>query len=325
MADHSKIEWTETTWNVVTGCTKISAGCDHCYIERTPPFRMAGRRFDKPGTGGTTGVVLHDDRLTLPLRWRKPRRIFVCSLADLFHDAVPARFIASVFATMVAAPQHTFQVLTKRHARLRALLTDGRFWQMVSAEIGRRTNTAPPPALTRVPDWIWIGVSVESQEWADRRIPALLDVPAAVRWLSCEPLLGPVDLSAHLDRMAYDGSEVRPDVGHVDWYGPAIRWVVAGGESGPGARLMEPAWARGLRDQCAAAGVAFFFKQWGEWAPNGWRGIGNFHGRERLVGPVLDDMGHREVIERVGKKAAGRELDGRTWDEYPTVTTEVPA
>src|SRR5688500_5998333 len=119
MSDGSKIQWTETTWNILSGCTRVSDGCDHCYIERTPPFRMAGRRFDKPGIGGTTGVKLHPERLEQPLHWRKPRRVFVNSLADLFHEDVPAEFIAKAFAVMRATPQHTYQLLTKRHARMR--------------------------------------------------------------------------------------------------------------------------------------------------------------------------------------------------------------
>lgn len=247
MSANSRIEWTDTTWNIVTGCTKISAGCLRCYIERTPPFRMAGRGFDSPGIGGTTGVTLHEDRLTAPLRWRKPRRVFVCSLADLFHNGVPVRFIARAFAVMVAAPQHTFQVLTKRHARLRALLTDERFWQMVSGELGSLWNTAPPAPLRRVPPWIWVGVSVESQEWADRRIPALLDVPATVRFLSCEPLLGTLN----------------------DLNLTGINWVIVGGESGPGARPMDLDWARSIVQQCKRAGVAVFVKQLGSvWARN---------------------------------------------------------
>ncbi len=246
MSDGSKIQWTEATWNFVTGCTKISAGCLNCYIERTPAFRINRRRFDKPGIGGRTDVILHEDRLTLPLRWRKPRRIFVNSLADLWHDEVPAEFVARAFAVMVAAPLHTFQLLTKRHARMRSMLTSDTFWLLVSAELGRLWNTEPPAPLRMIPDWIWVGVSVESQQWLAPRLGALRGVPAAVRWMSAEPLLGPLDTDGQLE---------------------GIRWVVGGGESGPGARPCDPAWLRSLRDQCSDAGVAYFNKQMGAvWA-----------------------------------------------------------
>jgi protein gp37 len=328
MSDHSHIEWTEATWNFITGCTKVSDGCVNCYIERTPPFRINGRRFDKAGIGGTTGVKLHSDRLGLPMKWRKPRRIFVNSLADLFHEDVPDRFIVDAFAVMALAPQHTFQVLTKRHARMRSLLSAPDFRTEVQRACLVRVGDTAPWLVG--PWWplrhVWLGVSVEDQKWADIRIPALLDTPATVRWLSCEPLIGPVDLTripagkAQQPDMVYDALGQRYGVPGA-WQARSsarVDWVVAGGESGPTARPMHPAWARSLRDQCVDAGVPYFFKQWGEWAPNGWRGIGNLHPeRERLVGDVLDDMGHREVIERLGKKKAGRALDGRTWDEYP--------
>lgn len=197
MANNSKIEWTQITWNFITGCTKVSDGCVNCYIERTPPFRMAGRKFDKPGIGGATGVKLHSDRLHWPItKWRKPSLIFVNSLADLFHEDVPDEFIAKAFAVMRSAPQHTFQVLTKRHARMRSLLRTLRFEGMVveaALGLGMPYATEPWP----LPN-VWVGVSVENQQWADIRIPALLETPAAVRWLSCEPLLGPLEISRWL-------------------------------------------------------------------------------------------------------------------------------
>lgn len=267
MSDGSAISWTEATWNFITGCTRISDGCTHCYIERTPPFRMAHRRFDKPGIGGKTGVVLHPDRLDLPLRWRKPRRIFVNSLADIFHEDVPDEFIAQAFAMMAATPHHTFQVLTKRHGRMRALLNspDFRAQVQVSLELDVR-----PPIGYRLDfqvSWplpnVWVGVSVESQQWADVRIPALLATPAAVRWLSCEPLLGPLDLR-------YCGGV---DAIQRDWIGgpsggsgaphPLIDWAVIGGESGPGARPMDLAWASRIVADCRRAEVPVFVKQLG--------------------------------------------------------------
>lgn len=291
MSDKSSIEWTEATWSPVTGCTKVSDGCTHCYIDRTPPFRMTGRKFDGDTVGSTTGVKLHSDRLGIPQRWRKPRRIFVCSLADLFQDEVPTRFIADVFAVMSIADRHTYQVLTKRHARMRALLGSLEFWIAVDdARAVRRHGPLAGSGPVVLPN-VWLGVSVENQQWADTRIPALLETPAAVRWLSCEPLLGAVSLSKFLHWRPI-GENFRdvpmpPDFAEACGL-PALHWVVAGGESGLRSRAMLMDWPRSLRDQCAAASVPFFFKQWGGRTP----------------------------------KANGRELDGRTWDEYPVSLPE---
>lgn len=362
MADQSRIEWTDATWNPVTGCTRISEGCRHCYIERTPPFRMAGRKFSTGEVGGTTGVLLHPERLAQPLHWTKPRRVFVNSLADLFHDDVTDEYLAEVFSVMARASRHTFQVLTKRPARMRSLLTRPSF----------RDN------LAHLAGWplpnVWLGTSTEDQETADRRIPVLLDTPAAVRWISAEPLLGPIDLDGplvdgHRPRLTYWltgrphwGAEERDASGLMLQpleIGPRLDWVVVGGESGPGARPMHPAWARSLRDQCARAEVPFHFKQWGEWGPApwavrvcdpavGWTGTAeeladakrdaeargathayaswaNEYGWE-LYEPThkpwslerADTLdGHHAPMRRWGKKTAGRELDGRTYDEYP--------
>lgn len=294
MADKSHIEWTDATWNPVTGCTKVSPGCDNCYAETfAERFRGAADHYFENGFD----LQLRPDKLDQPLRWRRPRRIFVNSMSDLFHKDIPEAHIARVFAVMAATPRHTFQILTKRHARMASLLSSADFRDAVAMALFDVPRPRPNAFTWPLPN-VWLGVSVEDQKWADIRIPALQETPAAVRMLSCEPLLGP------LDSLDLDG----------------IGWVIVGGESGHGARPMEPRWARGIRDACIAASVPFFFKQWGNWAPNGWRGIGMSRGsmgRERLVGPEMDDMGHREVIERLGKKKAGRELDGRTWDEYP--------
>lgn len=290
MSDGTKIQWSEATWNFATGCTKVSAGCTNCYIERTPPFRIAGRKFDKPGVGGATGIVLHEDRLGLPLRWRKPRRIFVNSLADIFHAEVPTELVAKAFAVMVAAPHHTFQLLTKRHARMRAILTSDVFWLMVSQELGRLWNAPPPTPLRTIPDWIWVGVSVESQQWAEPRIEALMDVPAAVRWVSAEPLLGPLNIGDLLTVQDPPEGAVMEFFGGRPGEFPAIRWVVGGGESGPRARPCDPDWLRSLRDQCSAAGVAYFNKQMGAvWArANG----GDSHGGDWSLWP--DDLKVRQ-------------------------------
>jgi protein gp37 len=230
----SRIEWTEVTWNPVTGCSKVSPGCANCYAERMTR-RLKG--MGQPNYAQGFAVATHAHMLERPLEWQRPSTVFVNSMSDLFHEAVPDEFIASVFATMRAADRHTFQVLTKRSARLRAL-ADGLPWSRN----------------------VWVGVSVETAAYA-HRIDDLRAVPAAVRFLSLEPLLGPL-----------------PD---LDLAG--IDWVIVGGESGPRARPPQPDWVRDLRDQCLAADVPFFFKQWG---------------------------GTR-------KKAAGRELDGRVWGEMP--------
>lgn len=324
MSDNTKIEWTQATWNPVTGCTRVSPGCEHCYIERTPPFRMARRRFDHDGIGATTGVMLHRERLTVPLRWRKPRRIFVCSLADLFHDDVPDAYIAQVFAAMACAERHTFQCLTKRPARMRALLSNDDFRSGVAEHVLALTTGREFPAqIADVVDWwplrnVWAGVTVESADYL-WRVDKLRETLAEVRFLSLEPLLGPLP--------------------HLDLTG--IGWVITGGESGPGARPTHPQWFRSIRDQCAAAGVPFLHKQNGEWsdlAPMR-RGVYDFSG-----GIVMTDDGntykpgdltypdgprrgeaaradfshhHPTSLYRVGKKTAGRELDGRTWDQYP--------
>ena len=303
MGDTTHIEWTDATWNPVTGCTRVSPGCVNCYIDWAPPFRVEGRHFtDRDGNrshaiGATTGVRLHPDRLDWPLRKRswRGKRVFVCSLADLFHDDVPDEYIAKVFAVMALTPEVTYQVLTKRPARMRALLASGTFAGMVWRDVDDPSWPLPN---------VWMGVTVEDQERADQRIPILLDTPAAVRWLSCEPLLGPVNLGRAVG--TYYGGDPREDESGIDW-------VVAGGESGPGARPMHPDWARSLRDQCRDAGVPFLFKQWGdlvteEQAPEditlpavSWRHLG-------------DDQ---PPVWRVGKKRAGRLLDGRTHDGYP--------
>lgn len=333
MSDVSRIEWTEATWNPIVGCTAVSPACDFCYAAREASGRLSALPlYAGLAKGGVfTGEVrLVPDRLDQPLRWRRPRRVFVNSMSDLFHEGVPDEFIAKVFAVMAMAKAHTFQVLTKRHGRMRSLLNDHRFWLQVGMAGLDRDWWPPNHGVSldahALPN-VWIGVSVEDQKWADIRIPALLGTPAAVRWLSCEPLLGPVDL--------------------FGWRN-GLDWVVGGGESGPKARPMDPAWARLLRDRCVDAGVPFFFKQWGEWGPANWKperlageDVGEYKGRAEATGAThalvpgghLYEAPHKPwSVERVpfavgeraaalrrwGKKVAGRELDGRTWDEYPS-------
>jgi protein gp37 len=299
MGDKSSIEWTSThnsdgsvtagaTWNPTVGCMKVSAGCEHCYAINTA-YRL-DRGFSQPAYAGLTRklpdgsvnwtgkVRTLPERLALPLRWHKPRRIFVDSMSDLFHDDVPDEFITEVFASMNSARRHTFQVLTKRPERMLAFIR--------GAGARHELQTHPLPN-------VWLGVSVEDQRAADERIPLLLQTPAAVRWLSCEPLIGPVDLSQWLDNISdlppLFGTEwLQPPTTPTGWYQinefeQPLQWVVAGGESGQNYRPLDLDWARSLRDQCQAAGVAYHFKQVG----------GRTHG------------------------AGGRLLDGRTWDEYP--------
>ncbi len=318
MSATTGIEWTDATWNPVTGCTEVSPGCDHCYAKT-----FAERWRDTPGHYFEHGfdVQLRPDKLDLPLRWRKPRRIFVNSMSDLFHDEVPRHYIAQIFAVMALAPQHTFQVLTKRHHRLRSLIRGDLYDIMadcIKNDFDEIYDSTPhyaairPERITWPLPNVWLGVSAENQQWADIRIPALLDTPAAVRFLSAEPLLGSVSLRAE---WLWSTQSVSP---------PTLSWVIVGGESGHGARPMDPAWARSLRDQCQVAGVAFLFKQWGAWAPTGSYGVGWLN-PGRMYGETWDEWPHgykgREILERVSKKAAGRELDGQTWDQYPELVT----
>ena len=338
MADNSSIEWTDATWNPVTGCTKISPGCDRCYAAT-----FAERWRGTPGHYFENGfdVTLRADKLDLPLRWKRPRRVFVNSMSDLFHENVPDEFIARVFAVMAKASQHTFQLLTKRHGRMRSLLggLDGSPHRLIDATTDEDTALAIYEADWPLPN-VHLGVSVENQHWADIRIPALLGTPAAVRWISAEPLLGPLDLHAcWLHGKPGWGPEYPEPTSPTSptgitvadlAAGPRLDWVVTGGESGHGARPMHPAWARSLRDQCVTAGVAFSFKQWGGWAPvedaDDWRARRETDWHVRQDGyrwPLTEPHGAEDgtdvLMRRVDKKTAGRLLDGRTWDEYPAV------
>ena len=248
----TSIEWATDVWNPVTGCTKVSQGCKHCYAERIASRFWGERKF--------TDVRVHPDRLDEPLHWRKPRRVFVNSMSDLFHEDVPDSFIGRVFGVMSAAYWHTFIVLTKRANRMYSYLSDvdmhkkldptntNQRWQLFD------TWRDIPAVLPNV----WLLVSIEDQKSADERIPLLLQTPAAVRGVSYEPALGPVDFRPYL--LADPG---RPNWSRLN----RLHWIIMGGESGPGARPMHPTWALSVRDQCQAAGVPFFFKQMGSaWA-----------------------------------------------------------
>lgn len=265
----TNIAWTDATWNPVTGCSKVSAGCKNCYAEAVAHRFWADRKF--------TDVQYHEDRLTAPLRWRKPRKVFVNSMSDLFHDDVPDSFIDRVFAVMAMSPQHTFQVLTKRPERMRQYMKQQVFGHAEGFTYGDRIARIACDILAGLPErlgnsvarrmlglrtpWplpnVWLGVSVENQSAADDRIPHLLATPAAVRFLSCEPLLSGVDIRRWLPWHLTDKIEL-PAVG-----GSPIDWVIVGGESGPGARPCDVAWIRSIVQQCQTARVPVFVKQLG--------------------------------------------------------------
>ncbi len=302
MADKTKIEWTDATWNPITGCSVVSPGCTNCYAMALAGTRLKNHESRKGLTKQVNGnhvwtgeVRFNAQWLDQPLRWTKPRMIFVCAHGDLFAEGVPDEWIDQIFAVMALAPQHTFQVLTKRPERMREYFRDQ---QARSEAIDRQMNAIAPEHWCKreledyAPDGlplpnVWLGTSVEDQKRADERIPILLDTPAAIRWISAEPLLGPVDLKGWC-HAAWDGDirRARP--------APRIQWVVAGGESGPDARPMHPDWARGLRDQCAATGVPFLFKQWGGWAPllAARDKDTMFRGTKAITGCLLDGVEH---------------------------------
>lgn len=365
MAEHSSIEWTDATWNPITGCSIVSPGCTNCYA-----MKLAGTRLQHhPSRAGLTlntkagpvwngQVRLNRQWLTQPLEWKRPRRVFVCAHGDLFHEAVPDEWIDQVFAVMALAPRHTFQVLTKRAKRMREWfeekwrpapaqsLADGFAIQAETTGETRMTQVerACEPFLERFAladterdelwtedgkckamQWmwplpnVWLGVSAEDQTRAIERIPELLDTPAAIRFLSAEPLLGPIDLTCihqpnggfgpwwfdalRADRMGwFHDEEATEPTAEDDLASSGFRrldWVIVGGESGHGARPMQPEWAESIRDQCAAAGVAYFFKQWGSHKPT-------------------SDCNGRYMIP-VSKKEAGRLLGGIEHNGMPEV------
>lgn len=341
MSEQTGIEWTDSTWNPTRGCSRVSEGCRNCYAERTA-VRYSGpgmpyEGFAEAGERGgwTRRVALVERKLEEPLRWLKPRRIFVDSMSDLFHEALPTESIDRVFGVMALASWHTMQVLTKRPERMRSYVEDPETPQRVAATLSTYRMTRTPQALAVASaegvaeglrkGWrwplanLWLGTSVEDQKVAEQRVEHLTRTPAIVRFLSCEPLLGPLDVSPWLVRavrkiQSVDGVSRNADGTYGLHYTAEmdgrVDWVIAGGESGPAARPMSPRWPRMLRDQCAEYGVHFFFKQWGEWAPR-WE-----------CPEHSDTYRYRNVegwwMERVGKKAAGRMLDGREWNESPT-------
>ena len=323
MGDKSSIEWTDATWNPIVGCTIVSPGCTNCYA-----MSQAARieRMTKGGTHykGTTRIVKDipvwtglvqqapDHIWTAPLKWKKPRRIFVNSMGDLFHESVPDAWIDKVMAVAALTPHHTYQFLTKRSKRLRDYMSKGAV-ENVYAEACRHDQTLTDRWKWPLPN-VWHGISAEDQTRADERIPDLLATPAAVRFISFEPLLG--------------------DVFIENWLATgAFHWAIAGGESGAQARPMHPDWARAIRDHCAAAGVAFFFKQWGNFVPGHYSqsrhtalldpsdgaGCGLVLGPPPHSQQSVKDWGDGYISVRVGKSRAGRLLDGITHNAMPEV------
>lgn len=353
MSARSPIEWTQDTWNPIAGCSVHSPGCKNCYAMR----RVAPRLAANPATphyAGTvmpskagpvfTGVVnlAGDAVLMKPLRWKKPRMIFVNSTSDLFHENVPDAWIDRIFAVMALAPQHTFQVLTKRAARMREYMTDSRAARRVYSIVcdmvlegqaegvliapGIDPSFAPHGRRIFLDQWplpnVWLGVSAEDQTRADERIPHLLATPAAVLFVSAEPLLGPIDFNRFSPPI---GSDLDLALRLSEKYGApprdrhlgGINWVIVGGETGSTDRPTHPAWVRSIRDQCATAKVPFFFKQWGVWFPEDQSGYVWLPSGKSIPAIYPWPDGTSSVF--VGKKRAGRLLDGVEHNGMPRV------
>lgn len=344
MSVKSSIEWTSATWNPIRGCSRVSQGCVNCYAERiaarfadqhagpptlqgdTPDSDTRFARATESGPRWTGRVQLIESKLADPLRWKRRRLVFVNSMSDLFHEKLSDQDIDRVFAVM-ALSHHTFQVLTKRPERMLRYMR-GRDWSdSVNWAHDRYVKRLDGPLhlageiVPPLPN-VWLGVSAENQATATERIPPLLETPAAVRFVSAEPLLGPVDFMAIKWTADQPMPALRPCIvwsgdRKITYQRPALDWVIVGGESGPHARPMHPAWAQSIRDQCQSSGVAFFFKQWGELvemaqAPDA---------TVREVDAAVNLSGHPERFFAVGKKRAGRQLDGRTWDQFPVVAS----
>ncbi len=347
----TKIEWTEYSWNPVTGCTPISEGCRNCYAARMAK-RLAGRcgyPKDEPFK-----VTLHPERLEEPFSWRKPRRVFVCSMGDLFHPDVPEKFIYDIWDVMVKNRQHTFLILSKRPDRMKSFIE-----RVMANRMDYAYMLGNTPEGKEVRKWaqrpiqnIWLGVTAENQEQADKRIPVLLQIPAAVRFVSVEPMLGPVNLtrinlgvqktrgygSRQIIWDALSGWEKQYETNRSlrsmfqqtpkcmsNDIGGRLNWVICGGETGPGARPMHPDWVRDLRDQCVRTGVPFLFKSWGEFAPSPDTEMGSEYwvtpdgnfGRWDYSDP---SMPVSTCMDKVGKKAAGYLIDGQEWRQFPEVS-----
>lgn len=346
MAGNTKIEWADKVWNPIVGCSVVSAGCTNCYamrmaarwraVESSPYFALTRTRKGKGPVWTGDIAQAPETTLTAPLRWRKPARVFVNSMGDLFHEDAPDAWIDQVFAVMAIARDHLFMVLTKRPDRMRAYIDGDQPNRTV--RIMKQMKTWPLPN-------VWLGVSVEDQPTADARIPDLLATPAAGRFVSAEPLLGPIDLRylqpsdppCEIDALNGTHGVIRPHGGE----NASLDLVITGGESGPGAREMRWDWPRQLRDQCAEANVPFHFKQWGEWidykeVSAGFTNRSKFDDAGACVDariqlhspfkngfePPAETFPWHDRMVRVGKRAAGRTLDGRTHDDLPPMPTD---
>lgn len=348
MSNNSKIQWCDATWNLVLGCSPVSAGCVNCYAARWAwrLYKMGLHRYDilaKPDGTWTGSVHFVEGELNRPLTWRKPKRIFVCSMGDLFHSRVQPFLWDEVFSRMVLTPRHTYCILTKRPERMRDVLTAP---GMAERVLRRATSFPLPLHPTGKPAWpqwppanVFVGTSIEDQPTADARLPFVIEL-ASLGWrtmVSAEPMLGPVNLGPYFTVCPHCGWwEIYQPRGYrmycqdcgqeFDTPAKGLSWVICGGESGPNARPMHPDWARGLRDQCAAAGVPFFFKQWGEWGPLEGSGAGSptpvaFWSETDVSRPIgwVEGLTTEKTqhMVRVGKRAAGRMLDGVEHNAFP--------
>lgn len=348
MADATKIEWTDATWNPITGCSVVSPGCTNCYAMKLAgtrlqhhPSRAGLTRETKAGPVWNGTVRFNEEWLAQPLHWKRPRMVFVCAHGDLFHEDVPEEWIDKVFAVMALSPQHTFQVLTKRAARMRGYVTaliEGDRRLEVDLDRFRRAYGPAFNFPCPLPN-VWLGVSAEDQARADERVPELLSTPAAVRFVSAEPLLGPIrfdridddvdtfeDCGGHPDPHwpsdTHDATWLNALTGQMDaearapdgtrrdsidvglrWTGGKLDWIIVGGESGQAARPMHPQWAREIRDQCTASGTHFFFKQWGEWAPY-----------DYSIRPPLP-RSHSKIAGNVAIDLTGNRIAHERWQE----------
>jgi protein gp37 len=309
------IEWTEAVWNPTQGCTIVSPGCKHCYamrmahrLQHNPKIPRSGYRGvtkkSKAGPVWTGRVNMAKTALLKPLRWRKPRLIFVNSMSDVFHENLTSAQIARVWAVMAIAKQHTYQVLTKRPRKMLEWLSDPATRFTVELAM-RAINPTSKLEAWPLPN-VWCGASVEDGRRAKERIPVLLQVPAAVRFLSMEPLLGKVDLGAILKKQDFK----------------KLDWVIVGGESGPKARPMHPTWARDIRDACLKSGVGLFFKQIGSWAWVSDRKATHWMSEN---GQMFDvPMNGCQGMRYGSKKSGGRKLDGQLWQQMPDPRSEGP-
>jgi len=307
----SKIQWTDKTWNPTTGCNKVSQGCKNCYAEKMHKRLMAiaPHKYTNPFADG---VEIHEDELQKPLRWKKPCMIFVNSMSDLFHESVSFETIEQIYDMMHSNDQHIFIVLTKRPERMY------KFWVWLLNKIA---GVGIQDVSSTSTDNVWIGVTAENQEQANKRIPILLQIPAAKWFVSIEPMLGPVDLTAirpsiceTITQNVLSGFATNQTRSFREGL-PILDWVICGGESGSKARPMNPVWVRSLRDQCASADVPFFFKQWGEWAPA--FDIEDYHSYVNAKHWHYFD--NQTSVCKVGRKAAGNLLDGEQHHNWPKI------